>query len=131
MAIITKLEEKAIQIKEHIGERLSFKEIVELVKGSNDIQKRANVILSPKLPQTATNLSSNQVEFIAISYAIVEDFPQFQGLKDYADQFLLTSISKEGWGVDRMIAHEQAINEKRMMQLGLKQVEGGKQQDVK
>jgi hypothetical protein len=116
------------KIIDAIKEKLSFRELVELVKGSHDIEKRASVILAPKTPETSTNLSANQVEFVSIAMSITQTWPEFQGLEDYAKEFLLASTSKEGWGVDRMIAHEQAISEKRMMQLGLRpQGEGGKQ----
>lgn len=106
--------------KEYVREKLSFRELVELFKGSQDVVKRANVILNPLKPQTSTNLSDSQVDFIAISMSITKYFPEFEPLKDFADQFLLASVSKGGWGVDRMIQHEQAIAEKRMVQLGLK-----------
>lgn len=108
------------KIIQEIKEKLGFRELVELVKGSHDIEKRSGVILAPRQPETTTNLSVNQVDFIAISKSITQYFPEFEGLEAFADEFLLASISKEGWGVDRMIAHEQAISEKRMMQLGLK-----------
>ena len=115
------MSQKIKQAIETVKEKLSFRELVELVKGSQDIEKRANVILNPRNPETSTNLSSNQVEFIAISMSICKTWPEFEGLEDYAKEFLCASISKEGWGVDRMISHEQAISEKRLMQLGFRQ----------
>lgn len=117
---MSQLKHALATVKETVKEKLSFRELIELVKGSQDVEKRASVILNPKMPSTSTNLSVSQIEFIAIAKTIVTDFPEFQGLAEYADEFLLASISKEGWGVDRMIQHEQAISEKRMMQLGLK-----------
>lgn len=119
-AIVKRARGRPKKVIQVIKERLSFRELVELVKGSHDIEKRSGVILAPRMPQTTTNLSQNQVDFIAISKSICIYFPEFEGLEAFADEFLLASISKEGWGVDRMIAHEQAISEKRMMQLGLK-----------
>ena len=109
------------KIKATVDDKLQrFSKLIDIVKGRQDSQVRAGVILNPIKPSTTTNLTSNQVDFIAISMSIVEYFPEFKGLKEFADEFLLASISKEGWGVDRMIQYEQAIGEKRIMQLGLR-----------
>lgn len=128
---MSQLKHTLATVKETVKEKLSFRELIELVKGSQDVEKRASVILNPKNPSTSTNLSASQIEFVAIAKTLVTDFPEFQGLAEYADEFLLASISKEGWGVDRMIQHEQAISEKRMMQLGLKPQEQKGSENVK
>ena len=110
-----------IKIKATVDEKLQrFSKLIDIVKGRQDSQVRAGVILNPIKPSTTTNLTSNQVDFIAISKSITKYFPEFKGLEDFADEFLLASISKEGCGVDRMIQYEQAIGEKRIMQLGLR-----------
>ena len=120
------------KIKATVGDKLQrFSKLIDIVKGRQDSQVRAGVILNPIKPSTTTNLTSNQVDFIAISKSIVKYFPEFKGLEDFADEFLLASISKEGWGVDRMIQYEQAIGEKRIMQLGLRQQERKGDSDVK
>jgi hypothetical protein len=99
-----------------------------VIRGSQDPSSRAKVLLNPELPETTTNLSPNQIDFISISLTICKWFPEFEGLEDFAREFLLASISKEGWGVDRVIQYEQAISEKRLVQLGLKSGEQGKAQ---
>lgn len=105
---------------------------MELIKGTQDIQKRAGVILDPAKPQTSTNLSADQIDFVAIAKTLVKYDEEFEGLDKFTDEFLLASISKDGWGVDRMIQHEQAVSEKRLIQLGLKpQEQRGNEQNVK
>lgn len=100
-----------------------------MYKGSQNLDERANVILNPKNIQTSSNLSSNQVDFISISYFIATPFPELQPLKDFAREFLYSSLSKEGWALEHAIAYEQAIGEKRLMQLGLKTQETVKPQE--
>ena len=111
-----------------IKEILSFSDLVKIWKGTQDITERAKIILDPVKPQTSTNLSSSQVDFIAISKSITDFFPEFVGLEKFADQFLLSSMSKDGFGVNSVIQYEQATSEKRLMQLGMK---AEKTQDVK
>jgi len=115
-----KIEEKITEVKEKAVEILSFNDIVRIWKGTQDSQERAKIILDPSNPQTSTKLSSGQVDFVAISYNITDYFPEFKGLTDFAKQFVLSSMSKDGFGVTSAIQYEQAVGEKRLMQLGLK-----------
>lgn len=109
------------KVKDEISTKFErFKQFVELIEGREQAGQRADIILSPKTPQTSTNLTASQVDFIAISFAVVKQFPEFGPLEDLAKEFLYSSMSKEGWGVDRAIAYEQAIGEKRLMELGFK-----------
>lgn len=119
-------------IKDEFHEALQkFASFWDIIKGRQDSQVRANVILNPKMPQTSTNLSADQVDFVTICMGISVHFPEMKPLEDLCNQFLLASVSKEGWGVDRMIAYEQAIGEKRLLQLGLKNPQEQAQQDKK
>jgi hypothetical protein len=114
---MSKLEE----IKEAFEDKLNrFAKFLNIVKGNQDLNLRANLILDAKKPQTSSNLSTNQIDFVSISYFIADSYPELKPLKDFAEEFLYTSLSKEGWGIDHIIAYEQAIGEKRLMQLGLK-----------
>lgn len=121
---MSKLEE----VKEAFEDKLNrFAKFINIVKGNQDLNLRANLILDAKKPQTSSNLSTNQIDFVSISYFVADAFPELQPLKDFATEFLYTSLSKEGWGIDHIIAYEQAIGEKRLMQLGLKTQETSKE----
>lgn len=116
------------KVKDEISTKFErFKQFVELIEGREQTGQRADIILNPKTPQTSTNLTASQVDFIAISYNLVKEFPEFEPLKELAREFLYASVSKEGWGVDRAIAYEQAIGEKRLMEIGLKPKPEGKE----
>ena len=123
--IVSKAKEKIQSVKDKIQEKMSLKELIELFRGNTDIEKRASVILNPKMPETSTNLSSNQVDFVGIGKTIKKYFNEFEPLEFFTDEFLLVSESKDGWAVDRMIQHEQAVSEKRLLQLGLRTKERG------
>ncbi len=98
-----------------------FARLWQIIKGTtSDIKLKANVILNPDNPKTSTNLSANQVDFVSLAYFLPQYFPEMKPLETFAEEFLQTSTSKEGWGVDRIIQYEQAVGEKRIMQLGLR-----------
>lgn len=126
--VLATVQEKVKEVKEIIIDDLKTRlekieilgKLISVIRGSQDANLRANVILDPRKPETTSNLTANQVDFITISKTICKFFPEFEGLEDFADEFLLASASKDGWAVDRVIAYEQAINEKRMIQLGLR-----------
>lgn len=124
---MTQILEKVKTGVETVKEKLSFKELVEIWKGSQDSEKRALVVLDPKIPQTSTNLNANQVDYVQICKDASFYFPELEPLEKTCNQFLLTSLSKDGFGVSSMIQHEQAINEKRMIQLGLRPQDQGKE----
>lgn len=130
-----KLKAPIQKTKEQILESLTeFREFVSAVRGSQDVEKRANIILNPLKTETSTNLSNNQIDFVSVCLTIKQYFPEMEPLETFAKEFLLASISKEGWGVESLIQYEQAIGEKRMLQLGLRpsqQTGKGADQNVK
>jgi hypothetical protein len=99
---------------------LRFEKFLNIVRGNQDVNLRANVILDPKNIKTSSNLSSDQVDFISISNFVAEAFPELEPLQALASEALSTNLSKAGFGVEHAIMYEQAIGEKRLMQLGLK-----------
>jgi hypothetical protein len=97
----------------------TFGEFLHLVRGNQDTVERARVVLDPKTPLTSSYLSANQVDFMTVSRILGENFKEMKVLQAFSEDVLLASMSKDGWGVEKMIQHEQAIGERRLMQLGL------------
>lgn len=114
------VKEGVHSIKEKLENIEVLGKLISSIKGTQDINTRARVLLDPSKPETSTNLNSNQIDFVSVSLTICDYFPEFEGLEKFAKEFLLTSISKDGWGVDRVIQYEQAISEKRLVQLGIR-----------
>lgn len=112
-----KPKKEAISFKEKI---FRLREVIEIVRGKEDAKLRPNIILNPENPKTTSNLTELQVDFVTNSYFIADYFPEFLPLKQYAGHYLEVNESKEGWAVQKIIEHEQALGEKRMMQLGLR-----------
>lgn len=109
------------KIAEALEARLSrFAKFLEVIRGKEDAKLRPNMILRPENKLTSSNLSELQVDFVTNSYFIAKHFAEFQPMADYAEIYLQTNESKSGWGVDKVIEYEQALGEKRMMQLGLR-----------
>ena len=125
MSIVPKVTATIKKATDTIREKMSLKQLIELFRGNTDIEKRASVILNPQLPETSTNLNSNQVDFVGVGRTIEEYYKEFEPLNLFTKTFLLVSESKDGWGVDRMIQHEQAVSEKRLLQLGLRTKDRG------
>lgn len=120
------------KVKDAFNEQLSrFGKFWDIIQGHQDSQVRADVILSPKTPQTTTNLSSNQVDFVVICSGISKKFPELAPLEEGCKEFLYSSISKDGFGVTSMIQYEQAIGEKRLLQLRAGNTEATNQQKDK
>jgi hypothetical protein len=59
---------------------------------------------------------------------LVPYYPELTPLKEFADEYQLSAISRNGWGVEMMIAHEQALNEKGVLAsaLGIRRSDDGK-----
>lgn len=117
---MSKLVEKVKEKLEPIREKLSFREFINLIKGREDAQIRPMMILDPKNKLTSSNLSELQVDFVTNSFFIAKYFDEFSPMREYADLYLQVNESKEGWAVQKVIEYEQAVSEKRLMQLGLK-----------
>lgn len=113
------VKERIEKVKQTVKQKMGFKELIEVLRGNTDIEQRASVILNPKMPETSTNLNANQVDFVGIGKTMQIYFPEFKPLEVFTEELLLVSESKDGWGVESMIRHEQAVNEKRWLELGL------------
>jgi hypothetical protein len=97
-----------------------FDRLIKIIRGQEDFKNKVKLILEPDMPQTSTKLNPNQIDFVSTSIFIADYFDEMKPLRDYAIEFCRTSESNGGWGVDKVIQLEQAIGEKRMLQLGLK-----------
>lgn len=98
----------------------SFRDFLDVVRGKEDAKIRPNMILNPENKLTTSNLSEIQADFVTNSYFIAHYFPEFEPMRAYAEIYLQANESKSGWGVDKIIEYEQALGEKRMIQIGLK-----------
>lgn len=115
----------------------NFAKFLEVVRGKENVQTRPDVVLNPKNKLTSSNITAEQADFVSSAYFMAYWFPEGQPLRVYAEIYLQVSASKNGWGIDKIIEHEQALGEKSMMRLGLRpgqQQEQGKkalEKDVK
>lgn len=96
-----------------------FAKIWAILQGSQDLEKRAEIILNPSNILTSTFLTNAQVEFVTASILASKTFKEFEGLGEYANILMRSSLSREGTGLEYVVRHEQAIGEKRLLQLGL------------
>lgn len=131
------MAEKISIIKETFEQKLAkFQKFLDTVRGKEEAKLRPNIILKPENPKTTSNLSDLQVDFVTNSFFIADYFPEFEPMRQYATHYLEVNESKDGWAVQKVIEHEQALGEKRMMQLGLRPQTGeqnkqGKEKDAK
>jgi len=91
-----------------------FEKFLNIVRGKVDVKNRLSLLLNPDNPITSTQLSRSEVDFVSTSFFVADEFPVFQPLANFAKQFCLTSISREGWGVDQSIRLNAAISESKL-----------------
>lgn len=104
-----------------------LKTIIDVFKGREDAKIRPNMILNPENPLTTSNLSDDELSYINSAYFMAKYFPEANSMLVLADIELLSNLSKDGFAIQKIIDYEQAISEKRLMQLGLKSQEPSKE----
>lgn len=75
-----------------------------------DTRGRIAAILNPDNPETSSILTQTQHFFMANGQWIGSIYPHAKGLKTYADHIGLSSLSKEGKGLENAIKLETAVN---------------------
>lgn len=93
-----------------------FRLFLEMLKGKpQDIQSKLSMLLEPKEIRTSTRLSQSQIDFCSVSYFLAKQFPFFEPLKDYAEEFATWKISESGLGVDSAIKFTSALASSDLM----------------
>jgi len=110
------LSKVVVKAKEKFQENLKrFEDFLNVVRGKVDVKSRLMLLLNPDNIKTSTRLSRTEVDFVALSYFVAEEFPEFEGLKSFATQFCECAISKEGLGREEAIRFTSAISESKLL----------------
>lgn len=115
--IKAKVKELATTVQEDLALFIRF---ANEFRGKEDAKVRPNLILNSDNNLTTSNLTSEEQDYINSANFMAHYFPEANCMKVFADIHLQSSKSKTGWAVDKVIEYEQALSEKRMIQLGLK-----------
>jgi len=91
-----------------------FKKFLDILRGKVEIRSRLAPLLEPSKIQTSTRLSANEVEFVTDSYFFAKCWPEFQPLKDFANEFCYTKISHEGLGRLEAIQFVGAVEQTKL-----------------
>lgn len=118
---IQKIKKKTKKVLEKVkgfsSEELSgFEQFLNVVRGKADIKSRIRVILDPDNLKTTTQLTGSQVDFVALSHFVADEFPEFEPVRTFAELFCECNVSRGGWGVDSSIKLNAAISESKLMQ---------------
>lgn len=108
-----KVKEKA---EDFIANLKLFELFLNVVRGKVDIKNRLMLLLNPENIKTSTRLTRTEIDFVSLSHFVADEFPEFEGLRKFANLFCECSISREGWGVDSSIRLNSAISESKLMQ---------------
>jgi len=108
--------------KENLAKLKTF---LDTIKGKSDIKTRLKEILDPDNIQTSSILTKRQVEFVADCYFAGKTFEEFEGLKTFAGDVALTSISKDGKGqinaINLMRATKEGVSPSQFFNIGTEQ----------
>lgn len=110
--VIAKAKEKIQEFQENLKR---FEDFLNVVRGKVDVKSRLMLLLNPDNIKTSTRLSRSEIDFVALSYFVAEEFPEFEGLKSFAKQFCECAISKEGLGREEAIRFTSAISESKLL----------------
>jgi len=108
------LMEMAKEDFENFTNRLE--KIIAIARGRVDMKSRLMLLLDPDKVETSTRLTRSQVQFVALSYSAVEQWPFFEPLAAYATHLCLTNISLEGKGREESIRFAGALAESKLLQ---------------
>jgi len=87
-----------------------------VVRGKVDIKNRLMLLLNPDNIKTSTRLTRAEVDFVALSFFVADEFPQFRGLRKFAKEFCECAISTDGLGRDEAIRFTSAVSESKLLQ---------------
>ena len=110
--VIAKAKETIQDFQENLKR---FEDFLNIVRGKVDVKSRLMLLLNPDNIKTSTRLSRSEVDFVALSYFVAEEFPEFEGLKSFAEQFCECAISKDGLGREEAIRFTSAISESKLL----------------
>ena len=96
-----------------------FKQFLEVIRGKVDIREKLSFLFQPSNIKTASRLTISQAEFVADAYFITKYFPEFQPLKDLADEVAETAVSIKGQRVEEAIRFQQASKSATGTQVGI------------
>lgn len=89
-----------------------FRKVWDVLIGKGDFKSKINSILNPDKPQTSSNISLPQVQYVVEAYYLAECYPESLGfLKKDADNLLWTMMSLKGWGIDKVIEFQNSLRE--------------------
>jgi len=89
-----------------------FRKVWDVLLGKGDFKSKINSILNPDKPQTSSNISLPQVQYVVEAYYLAECYPESLGfLKKDADNLLWTMMSLKGWGIDKVIEFQNSLRE--------------------
>jgi len=100
---LVKLDEKTQRVLDIIGG------LMDRIKGRNEIQSYLQPFLDPNNPQTTSNLTPGQVNYVQDTHWISEIYPEFSSMKKSSEHLLVTRISLEGFGVKESVKLVSAL----------------------
>lgn len=100
-----------------------FQKFLSIIKGQTDLRSRIAILLQPAHPETSSNLSLGQTEYVRDALWIADVYPEFAPMRKDAIQMALANLSKDGWAVSKTIDLQRSLTEKTLEKTMLKEVE--------
>jgi len=91
-----------------------FERFLNIVRGKVDVKSRLMLLLNPDNLKTSTRLTRSEADFIALSFFVADEFPEFKPLASYASEFMAAAISIGGLGREEAIRFTSAISESKL-----------------
>jgi hypothetical protein len=108
VSVVVQPREKDPKAYEKALNRLKL--LLDVIYRKEDVRNRLSSILNPEKPQTSSNLTADQVNFVNDALFLADQWREiYQPLADYANEVLLTQLSLKGYGVDQSIKLVGAI----------------------
>jgi len=113
---------KVVQkLKEPLNEFASkgleeFEKFLNIARGKVDVKNRLMLLLNPDNIKTSTRLTKAEMDFVALCYFMDKEFPIFEPLKEYAEEFMTVAISFNGLGREEAIRFTSAVSESKLLE---------------
>ena len=91
-----------------------FEKFLNIVRGKVDVKSRLMLLLNPDNLKTSTRLTRTETDFVALSFFVADEFPEFTPLAKYATEFMAAAISIQGLGREEAIRFTSAISESKL-----------------
>jgi hypothetical protein len=109
---------KTEKVKKKFRQRLSqFQDFINVIRPKPDFKGKIKQFVNPENPQTITKLSPSQADAIAIANFVSVAFPEFEPLKEFADELSKAYRNIDGWSTNKAIESLQSDKQERNLKL--------------